>query len=200
MRVDKVDKRNRTAVIHYGSDSEIDLVKESMDILIDKQTKMVSRQAVDGHGRLHEEPEERKKLERFKKTKDRAVEMPRVMKEQQKQKRNELKERVKGKKFGITGRTQDVEDTDEFKQMQRMKREGEGQALTGEVEITCKNIHDIVNALNNHIVKLEKDGTHQSTEKDKYDRLVQMLQNAQHQKAQFQRVTPKPRGYGRLRK
>ena len=205
MRVDKVDQKRRTAIINYNNDAEIELVRESMDILIDKQQKMVGRQAVDGSGRLHDEPEEIRKLQRFKNTKDKAVEMPKNIKKRDKDKRNEIKDRIKKRK-GIKPNNErdeeeeDIEDTEEFKQIQRMKQHGEGQILTGEVEITCKNIHDIVNALNEHIVKLEKEGTYNTTEKAKYDKLVQMLENAQNQKSQFDRVRPKPRGFGRLRK
>lgn len=215
MRVDKVDKKHRTAIINYNNEAEIDLINESMDILIQKQQKMLGRQAVDGHGRLHEEPEERQKLERFKKSKDRAVEMPKMMKRKGKEKREEMKDRIKRKGVVAAGagvgkpdrdenneqqQEQDIEDTEEFKRIERMRRESDDPALTGEVEITCQNIHDIVNALNEHIVKLEKDGTHQTTQKEKYDKLVKMLENAQNQKSLFDRVTPKPRGFGRLRK
>ena len=200
MRVDKVDKKHKTGVIKYNSESEMQLVNESMDILIDKQTKMVGRQAVDGSGRLHEEPEERRKLERYKQSKDRAVEMPKKMKERKIEKIEGLKERVRKKEGLKPGQRENIEDLEEVKQMEKMRRLGEGQGLTGDVEVSANNIYDIVNALNEHIVKLEKDGTHLTTEKTKYDRLVQMLENAQQQKAQFERVTPKPKGYGRLRK
>lgn len=200
MRVDKVDQRNKVGVIKFNTDAELELIEESMNILIDKQEKTVDRDPT-------KDRDEVKKLEKFKKTKDNAIEMPKMVMQQQKMMRQNLMAKNKsfigpGKKF------EDIEDTDEFKQIQRMKREGEGQALTGDVEVTQKNMYAIAQALNEHIVKLEqeaihtgkKDGKLRGRRKKKYEKLKQLLHDAQVQKEQFRRVPEKPRGFGRLRK
>ena len=64
-------------------------------------------------------------------------------------------------------------------------------------------MHVLVNALNDHIWEMEKDGFYKKTRRNqqKYEKLQQLLNNAQEQKAQFDRpVRQKPRGFGRLRK
>lgn len=197
MRVEKVNQRDKIGVIKFNNESEIDLVEESMNLLIQKQQMLADKYPDDS--------DEIQKLEKFKKTKDRAIEMPKQMRKREKEQREKIKEKFKKEKeqkikAGIKPedlKEEDYSDTDEYKRIQRMRTEGEGQALTGDVEISEKNVHDIVNALNNHIYELEKDGTFNW---NKYERLKDLLHDAQEQKDLFHRIPQKPRGFGRLRK
>lgn len=195
MRVDKVNQNKRVGVIKFNSDKEIDLIEESMNLLIKKQEETVSSSNSN-----YVDRDEVKKLERYKKSKEIAVEMPKMEMQQQNIMRKNLVAKVKAQKGFKNGRPIDVEDTDEYKAIQRMKLEGEGQILTGNVEVTKKNIYDIVNALNTHVFELEKNKSYAHRNKSKYQKLQQLLEEAQQQKAKFERVVPKPRGWGRLRR
>lgn len=199
MRVDKVDQRKNVGIIKFNTDDELELIEESMNILIDKQEKIVDRNPKD--------KDESNKLIKFKNTKDVAIEMPKMVMQQTKTMRQNLMAKNKNI-IGKDKKFDDIEDTDEFKQIQKMKLEGEGQALTGDVEITHRNMYVIANALNEHIVKLEreaietgkKDGKLRGRRKKKYEKLKHLLQETQIQKDQFRRLPPKPIGFGRLRK
>ena len=199
MRVDKVDQRKGIGVIKFNTDTELGLIEESMNLLIDKQERTVNENPKDR--------DEVKKLEKFKKTKDAAIEMPKMVMQQQKMMKQNLMAKHKNV-IGAGKKIQDVEDTEEYKQIQRMKREGEGQALTGDVEVTVRNMYAIAQSLNEHIVKLEqeaihtgkKDGKLRGRRRMKYEKLKQLLHETQVQKEQFRRVVEKPRGFGRLRK
>ena len=78
-----------------------------------------------------------------------------------------------------------------------------GSGLREGTEVTHRNMHVLVHAINEHIWDMEKDGLYNKTRrnKQKYEKLQQLLNNAQEQKAQFDRPPrQKPRGFGRLRK
>lgn len=206
MRVEEVDKKKQTGIIYYNNSNEIELIAESMDLLIKKQQEMADRKAVDGRGRVFDEPEELRKLKRFRKCKENAILKPKKIKEKQKKVKDDIKDRhkkkmiIQGVKPEDIGDNPDIEDTDEWKQIEQMRRKGEGEELTGKIEVTYNDVYDIINAVNMHIAKLEKDGTDRTTEKEKYDKLKNLLQNAQNQKDKFYRIPVKPRGYGKLRK
>jgi hypothetical protein len=210
MRVDNVDQNKGIGYIKFNTDTEIDLIAESMDRLIQKQQKLVDNTK-------KRDIDEVKKLERFKQSKDSVVEKPR----QNKIRLQKLKDKVKSKhkernnnnnnnnnnnkndnKIGI-GKEEDIEDTEEFKNMAKVLDNAEaGSGLREDSEVTHRNIHVLVNALNEHIWDMEKDGLYKKTRRNeqKYEKLKQMLDNAQEQKAKFERVRQKPKGYGRLRK
>jgi hypothetical protein len=199
MRVDKVDQRKGIGVIKFNTDSELELIEESMNLLIDKQERTANENPRDR--------DEAKKLEKFKNTKQAAIEMPKMVMQQTKMMKQNLMAKHKNL-IGPDKKIQDVEDTDEYKQIQRMRLEGEGAALTGDVEVTVKNMYAIAQALNEHIVKLEqeaihtgkKDGKLRGRRKKKYEKLKHLLHETQVQKEQFRRLPPKPIGFGRLRK
>jgi predicted nuclease with TOPRIM domain len=77
-----------------------------------------------------------------------------------------------------------------------------GSGLGEGSEVTHRDIHVLANALNEHICDMEKDGLYKKTKRNqnKYEKLKQLLENTQEQKSQFERVRPKPKGFGRLRK
>jgi hypothetical protein len=50
------------------------------------------------------------------------------------------------------------------------------------------------------MVSLERKGTYQTTDKTKYQKLQKLLEQVQQSKTLFRRETPKPKGFGRLRK
>jgi hypothetical protein len=212
MRVDKVDQNKGIGYIKFNTDTEMDLIAESMDRLIKKQEKLVERMGGGGggEGRRHKDMDEVKKLERFKKGKDSVVEIPK----QNKIRLNMMREKIKAKHedknkklIGITGvkppEKEDIEDTEEFKNMSRVIADAEaGSSLSEGSEVTHRDIHVLANAINEHIWDMEKDGLYKKTRRNqnKYEKLKQMLENVQEQKSKFERVRPKPRGYGRLRK
>jgi len=210
MRVDDVNQNRGIGYIKFNSDTEMDLIAESMDRLIQKQQKLVETST---EGRKVD-VEEQNKLDRFKKSKDAIIERPRekrirlqTVKEKVKtnhQERNNSKNNATtaaiegGKPDNI-----DVEDTEEFKNMNKVAMDAEkGSSLSEGSEVTHRNMHVLINALNDFIWDMEKDELYKKTRRNqlKYDKLRQMLENAQQQKAQFERVRPKPKGFGRLRK
>jgi len=208
MRVDDVNQNRGIGYIKFNTDAEMDLIAESMDRLIQKQQKLVEKTEGRG-GRV--DVEEQNKLERFKKSKDAIIERPK----QNRIRLQAVKERVKtnhqernNKKntaLGAGGQLEevDVEDTEEFKNMNKVVMDAEkGSSLSEGSEITHRNMHVLVNSLNDFIWDMEKDELYKKTRRNqlKYDKLKQMLENAQQQKAQFERVRPKPKGFGRLRK
>src|SRR5688572_17080301 len=69
MRVDKVNQNKGIGYIKFNTDAEMDLISESMDRLITKQRKLVERTG-------NHDASEIKKLERFKESKDRIIEIP----------------------------------------------------------------------------------------------------------------------------
>ena len=69
MRVDKVNQSKGIGYIKFNTDAEMDLISESMDRLITKQRKLVERTG-------NHDASEIKKLERFKESKDRVIEIP----------------------------------------------------------------------------------------------------------------------------
>jgi hypothetical protein len=220
MRVDNVNQNKGIGYIKFNTDTEMDLIAESMDRLIAKQQKLVERMG----GGKHHDIDEVKKLDRFKKSKDVVIEIPKQnrmrvkavrdkvktkFKEEKKEKEDKEKDKIKGANKipdGLGGEIEeivDVEDTEEFKQMSRVMDNAEvGSGLIEGTEVTHRDIHVLVNAINQHICDMEKDSIYKKTRRNqnKYEKLKQMLENAQQQKAQFERVRPKPKGFGRLRK
>lgn len=200
MKVDNVDKSKKIGVITFYNDSEMDLVAESMDRLIAKQQRLAERVGKNDR-------EEIEKLERFKKSKDVVVEIPRQNRIRMKAITDRIKENVqkdnKGIKQGL-GETIDIEDTPEFIRASKVIAKSEAGSGIGEgTEVTHRNMHVLVNALNDHIWEMEKDGFYKKTRRNqqKYEKLQQLLNNAQEQKAHFDRpIRQKPRGFGRLRK
>jgi hypothetical protein len=205
MRVDNVNQNKKIGYIKFNSDAEMDLISESMDRLIQKQQKLVER---TGGGGNHD-ADEIKKLERFKQSKDAVIERPRQNRNQLKAIKDKVTVRheERNKKMMSIGKkdeiVDDIEDDEEFENMTKVMDNAEaGSGLTEGSEVTHRNMHVLVNALNDHIWEMEKDGLYKKTRRNqnKYEKLKQMLENAQEQKAQFERVRPKPKGYGRLRK
>jgi hypothetical protein len=208
MRVDDVNQSKGIGYIKFNTDAEMDLINESIDRLINKQKKLVDRHKGD--------IAESKKLERFKKSKDNVVEIPKQNRMKVKAVSDRVKDKFekdkqpnkpKGKKpDGLGGEKEeitDVEDTNEFKQMSRVIADAApDSSLTEGTEVTHRDMHVLANALNEHIYDMEKDGLYKKTRlnKNKYEKLKQLLENTQQQKAQFERVRPKPKGFGRLRK
>jgi hypothetical protein len=215
MRVDNVNKNKKVGYIKFNSDAEMDLIRESMDRLIAKQERLVDRTRGD--------TEEKERLERFKKSKDSVIEIPKQnrmrikaqtdkikikVKEENERKKKEKEEKIKQGKIKpddpvVEEPEIDVEDTDEFKQVSKVVADSEvGSALSEGTEVTHRNMHVLAHALNDHIWEMEKDGLYKKTRRNqnKYDKLKQLLAQTQEQKAQFERQTPKPKGWGRLRK
>jgi hypothetical protein len=217
MRVDNVDPVKGIGFIKFNTDTEIDLVAESMDRLIKKQKKIA-----DKAGNRTDTAAELEKLERFKKSKDAIAEIPKENKRKLRQMRytvtKEIRLRAMSELLGnekdeekrkmietkvIKDKSLNIEDTPEFQKMNKVVRNAEyGSGLREGTEVTHRNMHVLVNALNEHICDMEKDGLYKKTRRNeqKYEKLKQMLANAQEQKSHFERVRPKPRGFGRLRK
>lgn len=204
MRVDNVNQSKKIGYIKFNNDTELDLISESLDRLIAKQQRLVDK--------LNGDREETQKLERFKEGKVKAVEFPK----QQRKKLRDLRDKIKEKKIKEKGQGQgvkpedleeieemDIEDTEEYKNAAKVIAASEaGSGLNEGSEVTHRNMFVVVNALNEYIYDLEKDGLIHKTRryKIKHERLQHLLEEAQQQKAQFERTTPKPRGWGRLRK
>jgi hypothetical protein len=213
MRVDNVNQNKGIGYIKFNTDTEMDLISESLDRLIAKQQRLIEKAG------SHDLPEI-KKLERFKKSKDKVIEIPKQNRMRLQKVRDKVKTKFKeekeeedkplnkkGKKpdglGGVKEDITDVEDTEEFKNMDRVISKAEpGSGLGEGSEVTHRDIHVLANALNEHICDMEKDGLYKKTKRNqnKYEKLKQLLENTQEQKAQFERVRPKPKGFGRLRK
>jgi hypothetical protein len=218
MRVDNVDQSKGIGYIKFNTDTEIDLIAESMNLLIAKQQKLVERTR-------KRDIDEIKKLDRFKKSKDEVVEIPKQNRIRLKAVRDKVKDKFKEEKDkqdkikkdnnnnkgvkisdgfgGEKDEITDIEDTDEFKQVSRVIADAAPDSgLVEGTQVTHRDMHVLVNSLNNHIYEMEKNGIYKKTRRNqnKYEKLKQMLENAQQQKAQFERVRPKPKGFGRLRK
>ena len=209
MRVDDVNPTKGIGYIKFNTDAEMDLIAESMDLLIQKQQKLVDET------QNNIDIEESRKLDRFKKSKDAIIERPRENRRRLQAVREKVKtnhqERNKNNNAAATigGRPDDdnivdVEDSEEFKNMNKVVMDAEkGSSLSEGSEVTHRNMHVLVNALNEHIWDMENNNNKNIEKLDgqlKYDKLKQMLANAQEQKAQFERVRQKPKGFGRLRK
>jgi hypothetical protein len=216
MRVDNVNQNKGIGYIKFNTDTEMDLIAESMNLLIAKQQRLVEKAGSHDLAEL-------KKLERFKKSKDKVIEIPKQNRLRVKAVRDKVKTKFKEEKDkeekdkkpqqnkklvpdglgGVKEEVIDVEDTEEFKSMDAVISNAEvGSGLAEGTEVTHRDMHVLANALNNHIWEMEKDGLYKKTRRNqnKYEKLKQMLENAQQQKAQFERVRPKPKGFGRLRK
>jgi hypothetical protein len=218
MRVGNIDQSKGIGYIKFNTDTEIDLIAESMNLLIAKQQKLVERTR-------KRDIDEIKKLDRFKKSKDEVVEIPKQNRIRLKAVRDKVKDKFKEEKDkqdkikkdnnnnkgvkisdgfgGEKDEITDIEDTDEFKQVSRVIADAAPDSgLVEGTQVTHRDMHVLVNSLNNHIYEMEKNGIYKKTRRNqnKYEKLKQMLENAQQQKAQFERVRPKPKGFGRLRK
>jgi glutamine synthetase type III len=72
--------------------------------------------------------------------------------------------------------------------------------------VTIKEVHDLTNALNNSVAEIEKSNNGGNIndmspqEKMKYEKLKEMLNDAQNQKSKFERVIPKPTKWGVLKR
>jgi hypothetical protein len=216
MRVDNVNQNKGIGYIKFNTDVEMDLINESLDRLIEKQQRLVEKTGSHDLAEI-------KKLERFKKSKDKVIEIPKQnrmrvkavrdkvktkFKEEKEKEEKQKENKVKPDGLGGGGEqteeiVDDVEDTEEFKNMSRVMDNAEvGSGLIEGSEVTHRDMHVLANALNEHIWEMEKDDLYKKTRRNqqKHEKLKQMLENAQQQKAQFERVRPKPRGFGRLRK
>lgn len=210
MRVDNVNQSKGIGYIKFNTDAEMDLIAESLDRLINKQQRLVEKTG-------KRDNDEIKKLERFKKSKEEVIEIPKQKRmrvkavkdkvktkfEKEKEKPNKPKGKIPDGLGGQKEEIVDVEDTEEFKNMSRVIADAEvGSSLSEGTEVTHRDMHVLAHALNQHIWDMEKDGLYKKTRRNqqKYDKLVQMLANTQEQKARFERHTPKPKGFGRLRK
>lgn len=215
MRVDHVDKSKGIGYIKFNSDTEMDLVAESIDRLVAKQKRMADKTAIKG-SRGNVDKAELQKLERFKQAKFVVVDVPKQQRMQLQRARENVRQNAineivkknphfKGKNMvqiqkegGI-----DIEDTEEFKRAAKIMQNAEiGGGLAEGTEVTHRNMHILANALNEHIWDMEKDGLVEKNRrnKNKYEKLVQLLNETQEQKSRFERVREKPRGFGRLRK
>jgi hypothetical protein len=216
MRVDNVNQNKGIGYIKFNTDVEMDLINESLDRLIAKQQRLVEKTGSHDLAEI-------KKLERFKKSKDKVIEIPKQnrmrvkavrdkvktkFKEEKEKEEKQKENKVKPDGLGGGGEqteeiVDDVEDTEEFKNMSRVMDNAEvGSGLIEGSEVTHRDMHVLANALNEHIWEMEKDDLYKKTRRNqqKHDKLVQMLANTQEQKARFERVRPKPKGFGRLRK
>jgi hypothetical protein len=216
MRVDNVNQNKGIGYIKFNTDVEMDLINESLDRLIAKQQRLVEKTGSHDLAEI-------KKLERFKKSKDKVIEIPKQnrmrvkavrdkvktkFKEEKEKEEKQKENKVKPDGLGGGGEqteeiVDDVEDTEEFKNMSRVMDNAEvGSGLIEGSEVTHRDMHVLANALNEHIWEMEKDDLYKKTRRNqqKHDKLVQMLVNTQEQKARFERVRPKPKGFGRLRK
>ena len=204
MRVDHVKANKGIGYIKFNNDTEMDLIQESMSRL--KQQKLVYQTESNDISEL-------KKLEKFKKSKESVVEIPKQNRAKIKGMRDKMKEKFKKEKEDKIKKAKpddviigDVEDTQEYKDMDKVLQGAEpGSGLGEGIEVTHRDMHVLANALNEHICDMEKDGLYKKTRRnsDKYEKLKQLLENAQEQKALFERsasTSPKPKGFGRLRK
>lgn len=211
MRVDKVNQNKGIGYIKFNSNKEIDLVAESMDRLIAKQEKLVERAP---------DTVETEKLERYKNSKDAVAEIPkqnkmklhnmrytvtkeirlRAMSDAVKNEKDEEKRKMIEMKV-IKDKSLNIEDTPEFQRMNKVVRNAEdGSGLKEGTEVTRRNMQVLANALNDHIYQLEQSGLRTRRNREKYQKLQQLLISTQEQKAKFGRVRSKPTGWGRLRK
>lgn len=191
MRVDKVDKSKKKGKFIVDDEEEADLILESMLKLIKKQEKGVVVGAAAGNS--ISDATERKKLARYKQTKNT---MEFIRPPPPPSRTTPIK--GGGKETGTTATATSTNPWIEAPETGTEKKGGEAEGI----EVTYNEMYDVVNALNEHIYSYEKDGTYQlpGENEGKYNKLVKLLEQAQNQKAQFERVTPKPRGFGRLRK
>jgi hypothetical protein len=203
MRIDNVNQSKKIGYIKFNTDAEIDLIGESLDRLIAKQEKIAQKVG------NNKDDQEMEKLERFKQSKERVIEMPKQHKIRLREMREKVKDKVKKNDKEGKNTTEepdiiiDIEDNEEFKSMAKNIANSEIDAgLREGTEVIHRDIHTIVNALNQHIWEMEKDGLYKKTRrnKNKYEKLQHLLLEAQQQKTQFERVTPKPKGWGRLRR
>lgn len=199
MRVDNVNQSKKIGYIKFNTDAEMDLIGESLDRLIAKQQKIAQKVG-------NKDDQEMEKLERFKQSKERVIEMPKQHKMKLREMKDKFKDKVKIEKENNTSsktEVEDIEDTEEFKTMAKNIANSEIDAgLREGTEISHRNMHTIVNALNQHIFDMEKDDFYKKTRrnKNKYEKLQHLLLEAQEQKSKFERVTSKPKGWGRLRR
>jgi hypothetical protein len=189
MRV-SINHHDRTAKIEFNTDEESELVEESLNLLISRQNRIVSLDRTD--------LKEQEALERFKITKKKAVDETKARKKMY----SDLKDRLKKDK------------EEKIKQLDKQKRlnndlvdDDPGDINDDDInihiqgtEIEDRNIYDIINALNENIASLEVDGTYKTTNEQKYRKLQKLMEQAQQSKSMFERQTPKPRNFGRLRK
>ena len=188
MRVDNVNQSKKIGYIKFNTDAEIDLIGESLDILIAKQQELVKKEGA-------KDKENVERLERLKTSKDRVIEIPKQHKMMMKNMRDKVKEKKEKEK--------DIEDTEEFKTMAKNIAASEiDSGLREGTEITYQNIQIISTALNEHIADMEQSGLYKRTNRNrtKYAKLQQLLALAQEQKSKFVRVRPKPKNWGRLRR
>lgn len=202
MRVDDVNQSKGIGYIKFNTDTEMNLIQESMDRLIAKQQKLAEKIG---------DREEKDKLERFKKSKVAVIDRPKEHKLRLKNIHKNIKDKTDemNKNNNFAGAQNDkkpkidVEDTEEFKNAARVVADSEiDSGLREGTEVTHRNMHVLANALNDHIWEMEKSGTNKSTRRNqiKYEKLKQLLNETQEQKAKFERHTPRPKGFGRLRK
>lgn len=172
MRLSNVDKSKKTATFSANNEEELDLLNESLDIVLKKRKHDVIVEKND--------PVEVKKLMRAQRAKTRTVDLQKIKK---------IKEdKDKKRRLGIVGPEIEQEGGDtEFVPQEKQ-------------EVNVQDVFVVVDAINEHIASLEDNGTFKNVNKEKYQRLTKLLENAQQLKASFERETPKPKGFGKLRK
>src|SRR5215216_6876664 len=185
MRVSKINQSNRTGNIEFTSNEEIDLIDESFALLIDKQEKSVKIEKDD--------PLEVEQLHRFKLSKHKAVDVSKEKKKIYQDVKDKIKKDKEDKnKKNIALGIQPHEDRGDDSSFIHITEEGS--------EITDQNLFDVANAVNEHIALLEKDNSYKNENEQKYKKLVKILDQVQQSKRLFERETPKPTKFGKLRK
>jgi hypothetical protein len=169
MRLSNVDKSKKTATFSANNEEELDLLNESLDIILAKRRHDVMVEKND--------PIEVKRLIRARRAKIRTVDLQKIKKVKE--------EKDKKRRLGIAVEGPDVESDSVPVEKQ---------------EVNVQDVFVVVDAINEHIASLEDNGTFKNVNKEKYQKLTKMLDNAQQLKASFERETPKPKGFGRLRK
>jgi hypothetical protein len=169
MRLSNVDKSKKTASFRAGNEEELELLSESLDLLLDKRRLAVVEEKND--------PLEVKRLVRAQKTKMRTVDLDKVKK---------IKEdKDKKRRLGLLPDGQEQEE--EFIPMEQQ-------------QVNVQDIFVIADAINERVAAIEKDGSFHNVNAEKYQKLKKMLDDTDKLKTVFERETPKPQGFGRLRK
>jgi len=187
MRVSKVNQSNRTGNIEFTSNEEIDLIDESFAILIDKQERSVKK------GNNNDDPLEVEQLHRFKLSKHKAVDVSKEKKKMYQDVKDKIKKDKEDKNMkSIALGIKPHEDRGDDSSFIHITEEGS--------EIKDQNLFDVANAVNEHIALLENDNSYKNENEQKYKKLVKILDQVQQSKRLFERETPKPTKFGRLRK
>jgi hypothetical protein len=173
MRLNNVDKSKKTATFSANNEEELDLLNESLDIVLAKRRHDVVVEKND--------PVEVKRLMRATRAKTRTVDLQKV------KKIKEDKDKKRRLGIAVVEEESPASDSQEFVPQEQQ-------------EVNVQDVFVVVDAINEHIASLEDNGTFKNVNKEKYQKLTKLLDNAQQLKASFERETPKPKGFGKLRK